>query len=152
MSVEIDDDAVSAAVDAFEAAWRQGGPPQIRSFLCAAEAPYFPLLLRELISADQDHRLARKQLQKKIEEYLADWKHFLADDEFVCKLLRSECLTRASYGDMPEPEEIPARFPHLTAHIDLPGIASEAGTDHAEPQHAFETVAGRTQSSTAPPV
>ena len=72
--------------------------------------------------------------------------------ETVVELLKAECLTRATLGKLPAPDDLPERFPPpISSRIDLRAIETEARNEQqAGPAALIRTLAtglGRTPAA-----
>lgn len=87
-----------------------------------------------------------------LETYLGEWPELSERAETVVELLKAECLTRATLGKLPAPDDLPKHFPPpISSRIDLRAIETEARNEQqAGPAALIETLAtglGRTPAA-----
>jgi tRNA A-37 threonylcarbamoyl transferase component Bud32 len=121
--------AVDAAVEAFEAAWRAGGVPFLRTFIDGAAAgPTDRLpLLYELICLDLEYRWrgtaceseggAAAPLRYRLEDYVLLLPELGPLGDLPLDLVAEEYYVRHRWGDRPDALEFAGRFPGRGAEL-----------------------------------
>lgn len=113
--------AFDAAIDAFEAAWRSGNPPDIRSIIDKAPSKIRITLLHELIRVDLEYRWKNGSLaatngrprafpRYKIEDYAARHPELGDPSKPPLHLIVEEYRVRQRWGDQPDAAEFAQRF------------------------------------------
>ena len=99
-------------------------PPPLASFLPPPAHPLFLTALTELAEVDIA-RQWRSGRSTQVEDYLRDWPA-LRDASHIRKLLKAECLWRATYATGPQLAELQNRFPDAAPHVDLEELHQQA--------------------------
>jgi WD40 repeat protein len=104
---------------AFEAAWREGRPGPIESYLPAEGHPHREATLEELVQIEMEFAWKayggaglQERAPKLVEDYLARFPK-LRQPSVVLRLLRQEDSLRRLRGEAPSREEYQRRFPEL---------------------------------------
>jgi serine/threonine protein kinase/Tol biopolymer transport system component len=114
------------AVEQLEKAWRATPDPGFANLVPLASDPRRERVLLELIKVDQEYSW-RSGGHRTLETYLEQWPELDGHHDTVVELLNAECLTRATFAKVPDPEELQSRFPpEVSARIDLSAIQAEA--------------------------
>jgi len=141
-------DAMSEAVEGFEAAWQTAFAPGIAQFLPPADDPLRRRVLVELIKVDQEYRWDSGD-RRLLESYQADWPALADHPHLLTELLQAEALTRTVLGTAPTRKELRSRFPALAQQVDLETVRAKAASEgwpsaEETSRAAFDTVGGGT--------
>ena len=121
-------DVIDEAARGLEELWQSSGGAELSRFLPPPDHPLRLRVLFELIKLDQEYRW-RKGQQKKLEEYLLEWKELGDKPDMVRGLLIAECQTRA-YLNLPATvDELRRRFPDIAEEIAPDKIAGEVAEE-----------------------
>jgi WD40 repeat protein len=125
--------------------WRNGKRPDVGEFLGQFPA-LGPVQGIEVLAVDQrEHWLAHEKVP--VEAYRERFPALLATDDDLLDLVYHELLLREELGEQPSPEEYAARFPHLTAQLQLQ-LAFRSAVDVQSAGVALSTVLPSASSST----
>lgn len=121
-------DVLAERLDAFSAAWGNGGPPNLASFLPKDPPSLRRLVLTELIKLDQEQRLSHKLPLRRIEEYASEFPE-LGVGGVPCDLLYEEYHLRRRLGESVNLKEYLDRFPDRASELGrLMGASSTYAT------------------------
>lgn len=105
-------------VDALVEAWELGGPPpRLADYVPNLSTKYQRLVLAELIKVDLEHRWCRREMPKRLEEYVAELPALGPVGRLPCDLIYEEWNIRKQAGQEPDPQEYFTRFPDQSPEL-----------------------------------
>src|SRR5215210_6719249 len=123
-------------VEAFEAAWAAGGPPDLARFLPTHSDPGFLPTLAELVRIDLELRVGRGEVAR-LDRYLSGYPELFADRSRVKELAFEEYRLRVAAGDRPDLFDYAARYGIDTAGWPAPpGVRLHTTVDAKAPPPA----------------
>lgn len=138
--------AFDAVIDAFEAAWRSGDSPDIRSIIDTVPLKIRAALLHELIRVDLEYRWKNGSLAAtngrtcairpyKIEDYAARYPELGPSSKPPLDLIVEEYRVRQRWGDGPDAAEFAHRFRDCGQELTtaLLAVAQELQTEFEPP-------------------
>ena len=102
---------LSKHIDAFIAAWEDGGPPTLAEFLPASPSALRRLTLLEAVKVDLEYRWKEPRWRKTVEQYVADFPDLASDGGAPCDIIYEEFHIRSSLGDSVTLGDYCRRFP-----------------------------------------
>ncbi len=103
---------LSERIDAFVAAWKQGGEPPAPADFVPGEPPALRrLTLVELVKVDLEYRWQGRRAPKLVEAYLAEFPDLAVNGELPCDLIYEEYHVRRQHGDEVAIADYCQRFP-----------------------------------------
>lgn len=115
-------DAIDAAIDAFERAWRSGDAPHLLGFVDGAvKAEGRLALLHELVRVDLEYRWRSSGSMDRDRRTLDDYLPLLAElgrrDDLPIDLIAEEYRVRRRWGDLRDATELLQRYPERHAEL-----------------------------------
>jgi hypothetical protein len=117
--------AIADVLCTFLDAASTGDPPELARFAPDPAETIHERTLTELIKLDQKLRWSLRQ-PKPLELYLREWPMLRNRPALVVELLRSECLSRATFAASATAAELQLRFQHVASHVSLDDIEKKA--------------------------